>query len=71
MACITLLATPMAMATTHLARVVGYKVSARWQESATGRQPLRMNWVVGTGKNGNAALRMQWAGRGAQPRALA
>jgi hypothetical protein len=60
MACITLLAQPMAMATTQLARVIRYEVSAPWQEQNTERQPLRMNWVVVTGKNGSRALRMQW-----------
>jgi hypothetical protein len=60
MACITLLAQPMAMATTQLARVIRCDVSAPWQEQNTERQPLRMNWVVVTGKNGSRALRMQW-----------
>jgi len=60
MACMTLLALPMAMATTQLARVIRYEVSAPWQEQNTGRQPLRMNWIVVTGKNGNRLLRMQW-----------
>jgi hypothetical protein len=51
----------MAMATTQLARVTRHEVSAPWQEQNTGRQPLRMNWVVVTGKSGNRRLRMQWA----------
>jgi hypothetical protein len=50
----------MAMATTQLARVIRCDVSAPWQEQNTERQPLRMNWVVVTGKNGSRALRMQW-----------
>jgi hypothetical protein len=61
MACITFLAQPMAMATTQFARVIRYEASAPWQEQNTRRQPLRMNWVVVTGKNGNRVLRMQWA----------
>jgi hypothetical protein len=61
MACMTLLAQPMAMATTQLARAIGYEVSAPWQHENTERQPLRMNWVVVTGKNGSGVLRMQWA----------
>jgi hypothetical protein len=64
MACMTLLAQPVAMATTQFARVIGYEVSAPWQEQNTGRQPLRMNWVVDTGKNGSRVLRMQWAADG-------
>ena len=60
MACMTLLAQPMAMATTQLARVIRYEVSAPWEEPNSGRQPLRMNWVVVTGKNGSRLLRMQW-----------
>jgi hypothetical protein len=51
----------MAMATTQLARAIGYEVSAPWQHENTERQPLRMNWVVVTGKNGSGVLRMQWA----------
>jgi hypothetical protein len=64
MACMTLLAQPMAMATTQLTRTIGYEVSALWQERNTERQPLRMNWVVVTGNNGNRMLRMQWAADG-------
>jgi hypothetical protein len=39
MACMTLLTQPVAMATTQLARVIRYEVSAPWQEHASGRQP--------------------------------
>jgi hypothetical protein len=60
MACMTLLATPVAMATTQLARVIRYEVSAPWQQQNPDRQPLRMNWVVVTGKNGRRTLRMRW-----------
>ena len=60
MACMTLLAQPMAMATTQLARVIRYEVPVRQQEPNTERKPLRMNWVVVTGKNGSRELRMQW-----------
>jgi hypothetical protein len=60
MACMTLLAQPMAMATTQLPRIIRYELSAPWQEQKTERQPLRMNWVVVTGKNGSRVLRMQW-----------
>jgi len=60
MACMTLFGQPMAMATTRLARVIRYEVSAPWQEQSTERQPLRMNWVVVTGKDGSRSLRTQW-----------
>jgi hypothetical protein len=60
MACMTL-AAPVAMATTQLARVIGYEVFAPWQEEKTERQPLRMNWVVVTGSDGSRVLRSQWA----------
>jgi hypothetical protein len=58
--CMTALAQPMAMATTELARVIRYDVSApRWEQN-TGQTP-RMNWVVVTDSVGNRVLRMQWA----------
>lgn len=60
MACMTLLAPQLAMATTQLARVIGYEVSAPRQEQNMGRQPLRMNWVVVIGKDGRPTLRMRW-----------
>jgi len=64
MACMTLLAPPVAMATTRLTRIIGYELSAPRQELNTERQPLRMNWVVVTGRNGTRVLRMQWAADG-------
>jgi len=60
MACMTLFAQPMAMETTQLAPVIPYEVSAPWQEQSSERQPLRMNWVVVTGKDGSRSLRAQW-----------
>jgi hypothetical protein len=60
MACMTLLAPSMAMATTQFARVIGYEVSAPWQERNMDRKLLRMNWVVVTGNGGSRVLRMQW-----------
>ncbi len=59
MTCMTLLAQPMATATTQLARVIRYEVSAPLQEQNAGHTP-RMNWVVVTGRNGNRVLRMRW-----------
>ena len=62
MACITLLAQPMAMATTQLTRATRYEVSAPWHlVQDAQRNSLRMNWVVVTGKDGNRRLRMQWS----------
>ena len=61
MACITLIAQPMAMATTQLTHAIRYEVSVPRQEQRTDRQPLRMNWVVVTGKDGSRKLSMQWA----------
>jgi len=61
MACITWLATPLVMTTTQLTRVIRYEVSApSVADRNTEPQPLRMNWVVVTGKNGSRGLRMQW-----------
>jgi hypothetical protein len=60
MACITLLTSQVAMATTQFERVIDYEVSAPWQEQSTVRQPLRMNWVVVTDKTGRPGLRMRW-----------
>jgi hypothetical protein len=61
MACITLIARPMAMATTQLARAIRYEVTVTQQLHNIERLPLRMNWVVVTGKDGTRALRMHWA----------
>ena len=60
MACITLLAPSVAMATTQFTHAIQYEVAAPWQEQNTERQPLRMNWVVVTDKNGSRSLRMRW-----------
>jgi len=60
MACITLPATPVTMATTGLARAVGYEATSSWQmEGNAASHPLRMNWVVVTDKPG-PPLRMEW-----------
>lgn len=62
MACITLFAAPMAMATTQLARVIRYDDTSTGQpEENPARNSLRMNWVVVTDTNGKRALRMEWA----------
>ena len=62
MACITLFAQPMAMATTELARTTQREDAFTWQtETRVERTSLRMSWVVVTDDNGNRQLRMQWA----------
>jgi hypothetical protein len=61
MACITLLATPMAMATTELARAVRDEATASWQtEGNAASHPLRLNWVVVTDTTSRQHLRMHW-----------
>ena len=62
MACITLFAQPMAMATTQLAQVVHYECACTCQlEGGVERKSLSMSWVVVTDKKGNRQLQMQWA----------
>jgi len=62
MACITLFAQPMAMATTQLARAIHYEESSISQSvSNVERKSLSMSWVVVTDKNGNRKLQIQWA----------
>jgi hypothetical protein len=60
MACIALLAPTISMATTQLTHTICSEVSTPWHLQNSGRQSLRMNWVVVTGKNGNRELHMQW-----------
>ena len=61
MACITLLAQPMAVATTKLARAIHYEDAyPRQSESNVERNTLRMNWVVVTDRTGQQRLRMHW-----------
>jgi hypothetical protein len=58
----SLFAPSVAMATTQLSRVIRYEHSVPLQlEQKIEQQPLRMNWVVVTDKNGSRRLRMQWA----------
>jgi hypothetical protein len=60
MACMTLFAQPLAMATTQLARVVRYENSSNLPESKTERSPLHMSWVVVTDGEGKSQLRVCW-----------
>jgi hypothetical protein len=62
MACITLFAQPIAMATTQLVRLSHHETaSTRGSEGNVERKFLRMSWVVVTDEKGNRQLRMQWA----------
>lgn len=60
MACLTMFAPAIAMATTQLTRAIGYEESWR-MEINNERSPLRMNWVVVTDENGNRKLAIHWA----------
>jgi len=61
MACITLFARPMAMATTQLERVIQQESESTWQLNATVEtKSLSMSWVVVTDSKGGRKLRMQW-----------
>jgi hypothetical protein len=61
MACITLFAPPLAMATTQLARAVRYEAAPVWQlEAGLERTRLHMSWVVTTGSDGKPQLRIRW-----------
>ena len=62
MACLTLFAPSMAMATTQLTHTIQQEAISPWRTSARmERSPLRMSWVVATDSDGNRQLRMQWA----------
>jgi len=62
MACITLFAPTLAMATTELTRALHYEAASTQQAEMHGeRTPLRMSWVVTTDNAGNRQLRMQWS----------
>jgi hypothetical protein len=61
MACITLFAQPMAMATTQLARVIHYDdASPDHQEGNVERKSPSMSWAVATDANGNRKLQIRW-----------
>jgi hypothetical protein len=61
MACITLFAQPMAMATTQLARAIHNEyVSASQLEGDVERKSLSMSWVVVSDINGKRKLQIQW-----------
>jgi hypothetical protein len=61
MACITLFALPLAMATTQLARAIHHEdaLTSPWISNVE-RKSLSMSWVVVTDNNGNRQLQIQW-----------
>ncbi len=65
MACITILAPSMAMATTQLKHKIVREVFAPIHfERKIERPSPQMNWVVVTDTNGSRYLRMQWKAEG-------
>ena len=62
MACMTISATTMTMATNEFTRAVRQEyVTTRQMECTVERLPLRMNWVVVTDSEGATRLHMQWS----------
>jgi len=61
MACITLFAQPLAMATTQLVRAIRYEPALFPQQECKAEcSSPRMSWVVVTDRQGNRQLRLQW-----------
>ena len=61
MACMTLFAPPMTMATTKLAQMVYCEDASNLHfESSVKRKPVSMSWVVVTDNDGSRRLQMQW-----------
>jgi hypothetical protein len=60
MACMSLLTPSVAMTTTQFTRAIPYRVPALGREQNADTQPLRMNWIVVTDRNGRRSLRMRW-----------
>ncbi|MGD0987881.1 MAG: hypothetical protein ABR874_08725 [Candidatus Sulfotelmatobacter sp.] len=62
MACIAVLAQPMAVTTTRFTRETCCEASAWWRpEFNSESRPLRMNWVVVVDNKSSRRLRMNWA----------
>ena len=63
MACMTLFAQPLAMATTQFARVVPYEAAsmAQFESHVDCSRTLHMSWVVVTDGEGKSQLRLRWA----------
>jgi hypothetical protein len=65
MACITMFASPMAMATTQLKHQIAREVFAPVSfERNLEQRSSHMNWVVVTDNNGSRHLRMLWTAEG-------
>ena len=61
MACMTLFAQPVAMATSQLPRAIQVEESAVWHwQTHAETAPVRMSWVVVTDKSGQRWLQMEW-----------
>jgi hypothetical protein len=61
MACMTLIAEPVAMATTQLSCAIQVEDAAVWLwETHAEPAPVRMSWVVVTDKSGHGRLQMCW-----------
>lgn len=62
MACMTLFAEPLAMATTQFERATCSENVAVWRfQGSAERNSLRMSWVVVTDSDGDRRLRMHWS----------
>ena len=63
MACMTLIAQPLAMATTQLAHVVQYEAAStsQFENKVDRSRALHMSWVVVTDGEGQSQLRVRWA----------
>ena len=65
MACMTLFAQPMAMATTQLASVIHHEDASSWQvKPKTEHKSLRMSWVVVTDEAGGGSFACMGGSRG-------
>ena len=61
MSCMTLIAQPIAMATTQLVSAIHHEdATLRQVEPKAEYKPLRMSWVVVTDESGKRQLRMHW-----------
>ncbi len=61
MACITLLAPALTMATTQFTRALPYpQALPRERDGKMDHTALRMNWIVATDDNGSRRLRVHW-----------
>lgn len=65
MSCITVFATPAAMATRQLAQAECYDVCVSWPtETQVDRKRLSLSWVVVTDESGKRRMEARWTGSG-------